>query len=270
MGKVSLSKKKNGYIKISRKTFSYPYLLFMLIFLVVPLFMILVNAFLADGKLTFNNFISFFTDGTGMESFFSSLLFGLVTTLICLIIGYPVAYILAKNHAGGKILALLFILPMWVNFLLRTLAIKEIFEVLSIPLGQGTLLFGLVYNYLPFMILPLHNILTNIDPSYEEAARDLGCDGADVFLRTTMPLSLPGVLSGITMVFIPAISTYAISDFLSGTNKGLFGDLINAYFGNVDTYGVGSVMALVMLAFVLVSNILLNRFNKDSKGGNLI
>ncbi len=270
MSKVSLSAKRKGHIKIARKTFAYPYLIFMLIFLVVPLFMILVNAFLAEGKLTFDNFLSFLTDATGMNVFFRSLLFGLVTTLICLLIGYPVAYILAKNHAGSKILSLLFILPMWVNFLLRTLAVKEIFEALNMPLGEGAVLVGLIYNYLPFMILPLHTILTNMDPSYEEAARDLGCDGVDVFLRTTLPLSLPGILSGITMVFIPAISTFAISQFLSEYQVALFGDIIQSFFGNVDTYGVGSVMALVMLAFVLISNLLLNRFNQDNKGGNVI
>lgn len=261
---------RKSIFRFTRKSFSYPYILFMLIFLVVPLVLVLVNAFLADNTFTFDNFVEFFVDPTGLEVLGRSLLIGVVTTVICLIIGYPVAFFLAKFHEGNKILALFFILPMWVNFLLRTLSTKAIFEALGIQLGLGTVIFGMVYNYLPFMILPLHTTITNIDKSYEEAARDLGCDNVDVFLKTTLPLSLPGILSGITMVFIPAISTFAISELLSERNIKLFGDSIQFKFSQ-NAYGVGSVMSLVMLLFVLLSNVILNRFNKDSKtGGSLI
>lgn len=157
---------------------------------------------------------------------------------------------------------LLFILPMWVNFLIRTLAIKSIFDWLKVPLGMGTVIFGMVYNYLPFMILPLHTTLSNIDKSYAEAASDLGADPFTVFLKTVLPLSLPGIISGITMVFIPTISTFAISELLSDRTIKLFGDSINLKFTQ-DMYGVGSVMSLIMLALVLLSNFFMNRFSKD-------
>ncbi|MFR7766346.1 MAG: ABC transporter permease [Lachnospiraceae bacterium] len=158
---------------------------------------------------------------------------------------------------------LLFILPMWVNFLIRTLATKSIFEWMGVKLGIGTVIFGMVYNYLPFMILPLHTTLSNIDKSYAEAAGDLGADPFTVFLKTVLPLSLPGIISGITMVFIPTISTFAISELLSNNTIKLFGDSINLKFNHIETYGVGSVMSLIMLALVLLSNFFMNRFNKD-------
>lgn len=261
---------KNSIFRFTRKTFSYPYILFMLIFLVVPLVLVLVNAFLADGKFTFSNFADFFAETSNLVVLGRSILFGVVTTAICLLLGYPVAYFLSKFHQGNKVLVLFFILPMWVNFLLRTLATKALFDSLGIPLGEGTVTFGMVYNYLPFMILPLHTTITNIDKSYEEAARDLGCDNVDVFLKTTLPLSLPGIISGITMVFIPAISTFAISEILSERTVLLFGDSIQYKFTQ-NAYGVGSVMSLVMLVFVLASNVVLNRFNKGGNtGGSLI
>ncbi|MEG1706065.1 MAG: ABC transporter permease subunit, partial [Clostridia bacterium] len=136
-------------------------------------------------------------------------------------------------------------------------------------LGMMTVLFGMVYNYLPFMILPLHTTITNIDKGYTEAAQDLGADGVNVFLRTVLPLSVPGILSGITMVFITTISTFAISELLSNRQIFLFGDSIQTKFSQ-NMYGVGSVMSLVMLVLVLISNFLLERFNKDSNAGRNI
>ncbi len=247
--------------RMSRRVFAYPYVLFMLLFIVTPLVMILVNAFIAGGKLSFDNFVSFFTDRNSLNVLAISLVVGFVTTLLCLLLGYPIAYILSKMDSG-KILVLLFILPMWVNFLIRTLAIKSIFDWLKVPLGMGTVIFGMVYNYLPFMILPLHTTLSNIDKSYAEAASDLGADPFTVFLKTVLPLSLPGIISGITLVFIPTISTFAISELLSDRTIKLFGDSINLKFTQ-DMYGVGSVMSLIMLALVLLSNFFMNRFSKD-------
>ncbi len=253
--------------KITKKVFSYPYVLFMLIFVIIPLVMILVYAFLdGDGAFTFENFRIFFTSRSSLYVLGNSLFVGIVTTALCLLIGYPAAYILSKSHNGGRVLILLFVLPMWVNFLIRTLATKAIFISLGIELGMGTVLFGMVYNYLPFMILPLHTVLSGIDRSYEEAAKDLGADDATVFLKTVLPLSKSGIISGITMVFIPTISTYAISQLLSNGKIFLFGDSIALKFSQ-DMYGVGSVMSLVMLAFVLVSSFLMNRYNKDASLG---
>lgn len=259
--KKNLFERLSGRIKsfhMTRSVFAYPYVLFLLVFVVIPLALILVNAFLADGKITIQNFIELARDGASLRVLSHSFLVGIVTTALCLIIGYPIAYILAKMPSGG-ILAVFFILPMWVNFLIRTLATRAIFQAMGVVLGEGTVIFGMIYNYLPFMILPLHTTLSNIDSSYSEAAADLGADPVTVFLKTTLPLSIPGIVSGIIMVFIPTISTFAISQLLGGVF--LFGDSINDKF-NHGLYGVGSVMSLIMLVFVLFSNMLLKRFNK--------
>ncbi|MDD3831306.1 MAG: ABC transporter permease [Clostridia bacterium] len=271
MNKSSSNQQSRRALMISRKVFSYPYLIFMLIFVVVPLVMILFNAFIKDDSFTLANFVTFFSQREGLAILGNSLVLGFATTIICLLLGYPVAYILARYHVKTRTLALLFIVPMWINFLIRTLAIKEIFMTLDVKLGMGTVLFGMIYNYLPFMILPLHTTLTSIDKSYGEAANDLGCDEVSVFARVTLPLSVPGIISGITMVFIPTISTFAISQYLSERTVMLFGDSIDMMFKLTETWGVGSVMSLVMLVLVIIANVLLNRFNKDTtKGGGLV
>lgn len=266
----SNKKTKHKPFKLSRKVFSYPYILFMLIFVVLPLIMILLNAFLVNGEFSLQNFEDFFTESSSMEILTNSLLVGFATTLLCLLIGYPVAYILSKMDSG-KVLVMLFVLPMWVNFLIRTLATKTIFESIGVSMGMGTVIFGMVYNYLPFMILPLHTTLSNIDKSYAEAAKDLGADEITCFLKTTLPLSLPGIISGITMVFIPTISTFAISELLSERTIKLFGDSIFLKFNNDGTWGIGSVMSLVMIILVLLSNFLINKFNgeQSNKGRTL-
>lgn len=258
MKKVAVKK-----LKLTKKVFSIPYILFLLLFVVIPLVLILVNAFLDNGNnLTLDNFKTFFTSKSSLVVLGNSLLVGIITTALCLIIGYPVAYFLSKM-SSGRILVLLYIIPMGVNFLIRTLATKAIFIALGVELGMGTVLFGMVYNYLPFMILPLHTTLSGIDKSYIEAAQDLGADKATVFLKTTLPLSVSGILSGITMVFIPTISTYAISQLLSNGKIFLFGDSIQLSFEQ-GIYGVGSIMSLVMLVFVLLSNFIMNKFNRNS------
>lgn len=260
--------KMKSKFRFSRKALSYPYMLFLLIFVVVPLVIILINAFLAeDNSFTLQNFAEFFSDnGGGLTVLGNSLLIGIVTTVICLAIGYPVAYFLAKYHASNKILVLFFIMPMWVNFLIRTLATKAIFLALDVELGLGTVLFGMVYNYLPYMILPLHTTLVSIDHSYIEAAEDLGADKFTVMTKTIIPLSIPGVMSGITMTFIPAISTFAISEVLSSSKIFLFGDAINMHFSKTtNSFGVGSVMSLVMLVLVIVCNAISNLVSKDEE-----
>ena len=260
--------KKNSKFRFSRKALAYPYMIFLLIFVVVPLVMVLINAFIGDdGKITFANFIEFFSDaGGGMTVLGNSLLIGIVTTVLCLIIGYPVAFLLVKYHASSKVFVLLFILPMWVNFLIRTLSTKAIFLGLDIDLGMGTVMFGMVYNYLPYMILPLHTVLSSIDKSYIDAAEDLGASKFTTFLKVIIPLSIPGILSGITMTFIPAISTFAISEILSSSKIYLFGDAINMHFSKtVNSFGVGSVMSLVMLVIVVISNVIANLANKEEE-----
>lgn len=259
---------KKTKFRFSRKALAYPYMLFLLLFVVLPLVIVLINAFLdADKQFTFANFAEFFSNnGGGMTVLWNSLLIGIVTTVICLAIGYPVAYFLAKYHAGNGAFVLLFIMPMWINFLIRTLSTKAIFLALNIDLGMGTVLFGMVYNYLPYMILPLHTTLVSIDHSYIEAAEDLGADKLTVLTKTVIPLSVPGIMSGITMTFIPAISTFAISEILSGSKIYLFGDAINMHFSKtINSFGVGSVMSLVMLVIVIIANVIVNLTNKEEE-----
>ena len=255
---------KKGFrknFKLTRKVFSYPYILFLTVFVVVPLSLLLVNSFLVDGKLSFDNFKEFFSGKASLLVLANSIIVGLVTTGLCLLLGYPVAYLLVKFNAG-KMFVLLFILPMWVNFLIRTLATKAIFVALGVKLGMFTVVFGMVYNYLPFMILPLYTTLSGMDKSYAEAAKDLGADPMNVLVKTILPMSLPGIISGITMVFIPSISTFAISQLLSDSTIYLFGDSIQTKFDQ-GVYGVGSIMSIVMLVMVLVSNYFINKFNRS-------
>ena len=255
---------KKGFrknFKLTRKVFSYPYILFLTVFVVVPFSLLLVNSFLVDGKLSFDNFKEFFSGKASLLVLANSIIVGLVTTGLCLLLGYPVAYLLVKFDAG-KMFVLLFILPMWVNFLIRTLATKAIFVALGVKLGMFTVVFGMVYNYLPFMILPLYTTLSGMDKSYAEAAKDLGADPINVLVKTILPMSLPGIISGITMVFIPTISTFAISQLLSDSTIYLFGDSIQTKFDQ-GVYGVGSIMSIVMLVMVLVSNYFINKFNRS-------
>ena len=244
-------------LTLSRKVFSYPYILFMILFVVTPLVLILVNAFLVDGKLDFGNFVDYFGNPANMSVLVLSIEVGVITTLLCLLIGYPTAYLLSKMNVG-KLLVLIFIMPMWVNFLLRTLATKAIFEAIGVQLGIGTVIVGMVYNYLPMMILPLHTTISGIDKSYLEAARDLGASPLRVFTKVVVPMSMSGIISGITMVFIPTISTFAISQLLSNSSIYLFGDSIQLKFDQ-GMYGVGSVMSIVMLVLVLLSNFIINK-----------
>lgn len=267
---VTAKKKRKISFKLTRRVFSYPYILFLMLFVVVPLVLILINAFIYDDGFSFQNFIDFFNVSTssGLDVLWKSIVIGLITTAICLILGYPLALILSKLKAG-KLLILFFMLPMWINFLIRTLATKAIFESLGVSLGMGTVIFGMVYNYLPFMIMPLYNSISNIDKSYSEAALDLGADKLTVLVKTTLPLSFPGILSGVTMVFIPAISTFAITEILSDRQIYLFGDSIQNMFSQ-NMYGVGSVMSLVMLVLVLVSNFILSRFGAKDESGSVV
>lgn len=262
-----MKRKKNSRAKgmgLPRKYLAYPYVLFLLLFVVMPLVMILVNAFIANGSFTFGNFVSFFRESQNMKVLLNSVVIGFLTTALCLLIGYPVAYFISKYHSKSMLMLIL-VLPMWVNFLIRTLATQALFRKMDFELGTATLIIGLVYNFLPYMIMPITTTLTGIDKSYIEAAQDLGADNATVFLKTVLPLSVPGIISGVTMVFIPTISTFSISSFLSGSATiVLFGDSIYEKFMH-SIYGVGSVMSLVMLAFVLISNFFMNKFNATQK-----
>lgn len=258
---------------VNRRLFALPYVIFMLLFVVLPLVMILVGAFQAnDGSFSFEKVVSFFNNKTALRNLWFSIEMGFATTAICLLIGYPASLILSRmDSKRSAFIALLFVLPMWINMLLRTLGTKTLLVLLGSDMGVSAVLFGLVYNFLPFMIMPIYTTLSNMDKSFVEAAQDLGAKPMTVLFKTVVPLSFPGIVSGVTMVFVPTISTFVITSMLSRGNVNMFGDLIYQYFmGNTQNVGVGSVMSIVMLILVLISNLILNRFSDNSavsKGG---
>lgn len=245
-----------------KSTWAVPYFVFLVLFVVLPLLLIAVYAFTDNhGSFTLSNITAFFTEPKIVNSFLVSLEVALENTLICILIGYPAAYILAdrKLHRSS-LTAVLFILPMWINALMRTLATAEIFNSIGIGLGKGTLLFGLTYDYLPFMIYPIYTILSKMDRSYIEAAQDLGASPAKVFLKVTLPLSMPGVMSGVMMVFMPTVSTFAISEILTNNTIQLFGSIIQEQFNNL-MWNQGAALSLAMLIIIGLSTLL--QKNKD-------
>jgi len=224
-----------------------------------------------EGDFSFTNFRKFWMQPEAMNTFIYSVGIALITTFLCLVLGYPAAYILSRMESrSSKILVLLFILPMWINFLIRTLATVALFDFLSIPLGQGALLFGMVYNFLPFMIYPIYNILQKTDKSLIEAAQDLGANPRQVFIKTILPLSAPGIYSGIMMVFMPVISTFAIAELLTINNIKLFGSTLqeNIYNG---MWNYGAALSLVMLLLIGITSLLNTGGNaKATEEGGLI
>lgn len=245
-----------------KSTWAVPYFVFLVLFVVLPLLLIAVYAFTDNhGSFTLSNITAFFTEPKIVNSFLVSLEVALENTLICILIGYPAAYILADRKLNrSSLTAVLFILPMWINALMRTLATAEIFNSIGIGLGKGTLLFGLTYDYLPFMIYPIYTILSKMDRSYIEAAQDLGASPAKVFLKVTLPLSMPGVMSGVMMVFMPTVSTFAISEILTNNTIQLFGSIIQEQFNNL-MWNQGAALSLAML--IIIGLMTLLQKNKD-------
>lgn len=250
-----------------RSSWSLPYLIFLVIFVVLPLILVLVYAFQdAQGRFSFENITRFFSDKDALSTFGLSLEIAILNTLICLLLGYPAAWILAnKKYNRSAVTVVLFILPMWINALMRTLATAELFNVLGITLGKGTLLFGMAYDYIPFMIYPIYNILSRMDHSYIEAAEDLGATPWKVFWRVTVPLSIPGVISGVMMVFMPTVSTFAISEFLTNNKIKLFGTIIQENI-NSSMWNYGSALALIMLVIIGITSLFSND-SKNAEGG---
>ena len=238
----------------SRSTWAWPYALFLLCLVILPLVLIGVYAFTnPSGEFTLLNFVSFFTNSLYINSFIYSIGIALITTIICLLLGYPAAYIMAMaDFKTPHVIAMLFILPMWINFLLRTIATVELFHMFGLPLGEGALIFGMVYDFLPFMIYPIYNTLQKMDTSLIEAAHDLGATRSQVFLKVTLPLSAPGIYSGIVMVFMPTVSTFAISELLTHNKITLFGSLIQRSFGEggIAMWNYGAALSLIMLIII--------------------
>lgn len=251
-----------------RSSWSIPYLIFLIIFVALPLLLIVVYALQGqDGGFTLANITRFFSDADAISTFAVSIEVAIENTLICILLGYPAAYILAnKNLNKSAVTVILFILPMWINALMRTLATAELFNMVGAELGKGTLLFGMVYDYLPFMIYPIYNILQKMDKSYGEAAEDLGATPVQVFAKVTLPLSLPGVISGVMMVFMPTVSTFAISEFLTNNKIKLFGTIIQENI-NSSMWNYGAALALIMLIIIGITTLFTGDEKSDAEGG---
>ncbi len=264
----------------SRKLLAIPYALFLALFVVIPLFIVLYYAFTDDNNVfTWDYLILFFTDGGSLAQFFTSPIFqtislslfiSLMSTIVCLLIAYPVAYIIANCKLKNKsTLLLMFIVPMWVNFVLRINALKEFFVWIgtynkSDAWNIVNTIIGMVYDFLPFMILPIYTTIIKIDKSYLEAAKDLGATAPKAFLKVTLPLSKSGIISGISMVFLPSMTNYVVSNYLTYRNVKIFGKLIDDYFSG-DLWHDGSFVALVLLLFMFLVTWLTGGFEADEQ-----
>ena len=241
--------------RFSRKQLCSPYALFLICFVVLPLAVIVYYAFTdGSGRFTLENLLNFFTNGNTIGTLCYSAVIAVVVTAVCLLIAYPVAYVLARSGLKrGPVLLMLFILPMWINFTLRITALKEILTVLEGNLSLHPFLntvIGMTYDYLPFMILPLYTTLLQLDQSLLEAAQDLGAGPVSVFSRVTLPLSMPGIASGITMTFLPAMTNYVILDMMYNSTY-IMGSLIGSYF-NIYDWNNGSMISLILFALICI------------------
>ena len=254
-----------------RSNWALPYFIFLVLFVVLPLLLILIYSLQdASGHFTFANITKFFTDKDALGTFALSIEVALENTLLCILIGYPAAWILAnKSLNRSAVTVVLFILPMWINALMRTLATAELFTMAGVPLGKGTLLFGMCYDYLPFMIYPIYNVLNKMDHSYAEAAQDLGATPREVFRKVTLPLSMPGVWSGVMMVFMPTVSTFAISEFLTNNKIKLFGTIIQENINN-SMWNYGAALSLIMLIIIGLTTLLQGNDQTEEVSGGLI
>jgi len=269
--------KKNKSVLLST-----PYLLWMVAFTLIPLGVVGYYALTdpATGAFSLTNLQSL---GAFWDVLWDSIVYSLISAFICLLLGYPVAYYIAHtSQLSQKILYMLVMLPMCMSFLLRTLAwvgllqdtglINRFLQMLGLPQLQlirtpGAVVLGMVYNYLPYMILPLYSTIVKIDNRLIEAAEDLGCTPAQTFQKVILPLSMPGILSGITMVFVPAVSTFYISQKLGGTDTVLIGDVIERQFKQGNNPNLGAALSLVLMVLVFVCTGIMNRFGADEEGG---
>jgi spermidine/putrescine transport system permease protein len=253
-----------------RSTWAYPYLVFLLIFVALPLVLVFWYAFQdASGQFTLDNFVRFASETETINTFVYSIEIAIITTLLCLLLGYPAAYILSNTALNpSAVTVVLFILPMWINMLVRTLATVALFDFLTLPLGEGALIFGMVYNFLPFMIYPIYNTLRKMDNSYKRAAQDLGANPLQVFTKVTLPLSMPGISSGVMMVFMPTISTFAVAELLTMNKVKLFGTTIQENINN-GMWNYGAALALIMLVIIGLTSVLSDHDAEKEEGGLL-
>ena len=256
-----------------------PHLVWTLLFIIAPLLFVVYFAFTdRDGSPTLQNMLSL-SSYTG--TFVMSLSFSLIATTVCLLIGYPLAYCMSKaSERSRSILTVLLMLPMWISLLIRTYSLMALldngglvstfmtrlgFEKLTFIGTEGAVILGMIYDFLPYMVLPIYTSMTKLDKRYLEAASDLGCNGWQTLTRVILPLTTPGIVSGITMVFVPSISTFYISQKLGGGSFDLLGDTIERQFQNAVTYHTGAAISLVMMVLILISLAVMNKFSDSEE-----
>ncbi|MDD6147120.1 MAG: ABC transporter permease [Oscillospiraceae bacterium] len=269
---------------LMKKLTAAPYMLWAAIFIIVPLIFVVVYSVTdAAGNFT----LDYISDiGRYKDVMLNSIWLGLIATVICLVLAYPLAYIMARSKANvQRTMMMLVMLPMWMNLLIRTYSmmilmqdtgvINTVLSALNLPNihminTQGAVVFGMVYNYIPYMILPLYNIMAKMDHSLIEAAEDLGGNKLTVFKNIIFPLSLPGIASGFTMVFVPSVSTFYISKKLGGNTFSLIGDVIEMQFKSVNNYNLGAALSLVLMVLIIICMLVMNHFTGDDDDGGVL
>ena len=274
--------RRRSALKNKQKLLATPYFFWAVAFIIIPILMVFYYGFIdSAGHFTMQNILAI-ASPEHSKALFLSIRLSLVSTLICLLLAYPLAMILANKSVNqNQFIVLIFILPMWMNFLLRTLAwqtllektgvINSVLRFLSLPTldiinTDAAIILGMVYNFLPFMVLPIYNVLIKIDRDVINAARDLGANSVQTFLKVTLPLTTPGIVSGITMVFIPALTTFVISDLLGGSKILLIGNVIEQEFKQTNNWNAGSALSTVLMIFIILSMVLMNKYDKDGEG----
>ena len=261
-----------------------PHIVWAVLFILAPMLFVLYFAFTdGNGNFTTDNITAM---GQYSHTFILSIAFALIATVVCLLIGYPLAYFMSRTSPRTrKVLMVLIMLPMWCNLLIRTYALMALLDnggllnsfLESIGMQRlpivGTdfgVILGMIYDFLPYMVLPIFTVMTKLDNRYIEAAHDLGCSNLQTLVRVVVPMTVSGVVSGVTMVFVPSISTFYISQKLGAGKIDLVGDTIERLFQNTSTYGVGATMSLIMMVLIIVSVCVMNRFTDNEEGGMVI
>ena len=270
--------KNNKFVKL----LSVPYVLWAIAFIIIPLLMVFYYGLTdKNGKFTFANVMAI-SDPVHLKSLYIALILALISTAICILLAYPLALILASiKNKNEHLIVFIFILPMWMNFLLRTLAWQTLLEndgvinnvlsffhlpTLHIINTPAAIVFGMIYNFLPFMILPLYNVISKIDQNVLNAARDLGANYFQALLKITLPLSVPGIISGITMVFVPSLTTFVVSEMLGGSKILLIGNVIEQEFTQNSNWNLGSGLSIVLMVFIVISMVITSIFDKEGEG----
>ena len=259
-----------------------PHIAWSVLFIVIPLLFIIYYTFTdASGSFTLEN-LSTIASPEYLMIFLRSVMFSILATVICLLIGYPLAYQIANmKPRTQRIVIVLVMLPMWLNFLIRTYCLKILLkdqglinsflgnfgiEPLKLLNTSGAVIFAMVYNYLPYMILPIYTVISKMDQNLLTAAADLGCNRFQTLTKVVLPLSFSGIMSGVTMVFVPSISTFYISDAMGGRTFSLIGDTIERQFKEADNYNVGSALSLVLMILIIISMSIMNKYSDDDGG----